>query len=84
MFLIFGGPNRLRQRVLEQQQQLLEQQKRLMEASLARLSNRSLKPDSSISAWNCEPDNESSAKVRGEFFGFFFEISKLFTTVDFN
>ena len=47
------------------------------------LSNRSLKPDSSISAWNYESDNESSARVRGEVF-FFFEISKLFTTVDFN
>ena len=48
------------------------------------LSNRSLKPDSSISAWNYESDNESSARVRGEVFFFFFEISKLFTTVDFN
>ena len=45
------------------------------------LSNRSLKPESSIPAWNYAPDNESSARVRGEFF---LEISKLFTTVDFN
>ena len=36
------------------------------------LSNRSLKPDSSISAWNYESDNESSARVRGEVFFFFF------------
>ena len=35
------------------------------------LSNRSLKPDSSISAWNYESDNESSARVRGEVFFFF-------------
>ena len=48
------------------------------------LSNRSLKPDSSMSAWNYEPDIESSARVQGEFFCFFFETSKLFTTVDFN
>lgn len=28
--------------------------------------NRSLKPDSSISAWNDEPDNEFAARMQGE------------------